>query len=204
MYVGPNAHTCTNTTCTHTHAHTCTNTTCTHTHAHTYTRARTHISHANVSCNAYCDLIPRLFPCACTQVTKNRSLGMKLDLTHYTLLPHTPPTPSHTHTCTPPTHVHPLVHPVELVSTLREARSSGNDTKATRVLAGALKQLRLSRLKPDSTLNAALTLLAKEDSKLFNNPTAIEVQWKIISKRVGTKVCSDNRSIKRNRTTQYP
>ena len=71
---------------------------------------------------------------------------------------------------------------MELVSTLREARSSGNDTKATRVLAGALKQLRLSRLKPDSTLNTALTSLAKEDGKLFNNPTAIEVQLELISK----------------------
>ena len=109
------------------------------------------------------------------------SLGMKLDLSyaHYILLPH-PHILTHPHMHpTPPT----LVHPVELVSTLREARSSGNDTKATRVLAGALKQLRLSRLKPDSTLNAALTSLAKEDSKLFNNPTAIEVQWKLISKK---------------------
>ena len=89
-------------------------------------------------------------------------------------------TRAHPHTLTLPAHAHPYtspsVHPVELVSALREARSSGNDTKATRVLAGALKQLRLSRLKPDSTLNTALTSLAKEDGKLFNNPTAIEVQ----------------------------
>ena len=102
---------------------------------------------------------------------------MELDLSYAPTHSSHTPSPTHAHTVT---HVFPLVHPVELVSTLREARSSGNDTKATRVLAGALKQLRLSRLKPDSTLNAALTSLAKEDSKLFSNPTAIEVQRELI------------------------
>ena len=152
--------------------HTCT---CTHIHTCTHT-------HFSCICNMHCNLIPGS-PCMYSGSKKKTgvwelNLICHMHTTHssYTL------TRSHTHTCTPPTHVLPLVHPVELVSTLREARSSGNDTKATRVLAGALKQLRLSRLKPDSTLNAALTSLAKEDSKLFNNPTAIEVQLELISK----------------------
>ena len=57
----------------------------------------------------------------------------------------------------------------------REAKSSGNDTKAGKILAGALKQLRLSRLKPDPVLNGALTTLAKDDSSVFGTHAAIEV-----------------------------
>jgi len=80
----------------------------------------------------------------------------------------TPPhTLAHTHTLS--------VRPTELVAAVQEARAAGNDAKAARVLAGALKQLRLSRLKPDPALNVALTTLGREDSELFNNPPAIEV-----------------------------
>ena len=86
-------------------------------------------------------------------------------------------TPAHTHLRTHThTHTHMLsVRPTELVAAVQEARAAGNDAKAARVLAGALKQLRLSRLKPDPALNVALTTLGKEDSELFNNPPAIEV-----------------------------
>ena len=45
-----------------------------------------------------------------------------------------------------------------------------------RILAGAMKQLKHSRLKPDSKLNGDLVSLVKEDPQLFNNPNIIEVR----------------------------
>ena len=75
------------------------------------------------------------------------------------------------------------VRPGELLSAITEARPSGSgssssvtgDSKAVRILAGAMRQLKHSRLKPDLKLNAELTTLIKEDPQLFNNPNIIEV-----------------------------
>ena len=74
-----------------------------------------------------------------------------------------------------------IVRPGELLSAITEARSSGStsnvtgDSKAVRILAGAMRQLKHSRLKPDLKLNGELTTLIKEDPQLFNNPNIIEV-----------------------------
>ena len=57
---------------------------------------------------------------------------------------------------------------------MREALSSGNDSKATKLLAGGLKQLKVSRLKPDRELNSALTVLIKESPQLFSNPSSLD------------------------------
>lgn len=62
----------------------------------------------------------------------------------------------------------------ELLSAIRAAKSSENDSKAGKILAGALKQLRLSRLKPDTTLNSALVTLVKEFPALFSVPSVID------------------------------
>lgn len=70
-------------------------------------------------------------------------------------------------------HVH-SVRSGELLPAVKEAISSGNDTSATKILCGALKQLRLSRLKPDSVLNTALTSLVKEYPKLFTASSVID------------------------------
>ena len=73
-------------------------------------------------------------------------------------------------------HVHAhVVRPGDLLPAVVEARSSGNDSKVTRILAGAMKQLKHSRLKPDLKLNEDLTALVKEDSQMFNKPAIIEV-----------------------------
>lgn len=57
---------------------------------------------------------------------------------------------------------------------MREAVSSGNDTKATKLLAGGLKQLKLSRLKPDKDLNTALATLIKESPQLFSVTSSLD------------------------------
>ena len=79
-----------------------------------------------------------------------------------------PSTYTHTHT-----HTH-IVRSGELLPAVREARASGNDSKANKLLSGALRQLKLSRLKPDPILNSALTAIAKESPDLFSSPALIE------------------------------
>ena len=71
--------------------------------------------------------------------------------------------------------VQPTVRPGELLPAIAEARSSGGESKVVRMLAGAMKQLKHSRLKPDTKLNSDLVALVKEDPQLFNNPNVIEV-----------------------------
>jgi hypothetical protein len=66
------------------------------------------------------------------------------------------------------------VRPGELLPAITEARSSGGESKVVRMLAGAMKQLKHSRLKPDTKLNSDLVALVKEDPQLFNNPNVIE------------------------------
>lgn len=57
---------------------------------------------------------------------------------------------------------------------MRDALSSGNDSKAVKLLAGGLKQLKMSRLKPDKELNSALTSLIKESPHLFSVPSSLD------------------------------
>ena len=68
----------------------------------------------------------------------------------------------------------PAVKSSELVSAIRTAKSVDSDTKATKILAGSLKQLKLSRLKPDSTLNSALVTLVQEYPGMFSQPSVVE------------------------------
>ena len=69
------------------------------------------------------------------------------------------------------------MRPGELLPAIVEAKTSGGsgDSKIVRILAGAMKQLKHSRLKPDPKLNNDLISLVKEDPQIFNNPTSIEV-----------------------------
>ena len=60
------------------------------------------------------------------------------------------------------------------MSAIRTARAADNDVKAAKLLGGALKQLKLSRLKPDTTLNSALVTLVRELPAMFSAPAAIE------------------------------
>ncbi len=62
----------------------------------------------------------------------------------------------------------------ELVSAIQAAKSAENDAKASKILGGALKQLKLSRLKPDTTLNSALVNLVHEFPDMFSTPAVIE------------------------------
>ena len=67
------------------------------------------------------------------------------------------------------------VRPGDLIPAIAEAKSGGNESKVTKILAGALKQLKISRLKPDPKLNYDLVALVKEDAQMFNQPVVIEV-----------------------------
>jgi len=62
----------------------------------------------------------------------------------------------------------------ELVSALRAAKAADNDSKVGKILGGALKQLKQSRLKPDATLNAGLVTLVKEFPSLFSLPPVVD------------------------------
>ena len=66
------------------------------------------------------------------------------------------------------------VRSTELVSAIKTALSSDNDVKAAKILGGALKQLKLSRLKPDVTLNSSLMTLVREHPDIFSTPAVIE------------------------------
>lgn len=62
----------------------------------------------------------------------------------------------------------------ELISAIRAAKSADNDAKAAKILGGALKQLRLSRLKPDLTLNSALVTLVLDFPDMFSTLSVME------------------------------
>lgn len=66
------------------------------------------------------------------------------------------------------------------MSAVTDAKSSGEDTKVVRILAGAMKQLKHSRLKPDPKLNNDLVTLVRSDPQLFNHPNIIEVKYSMI------------------------
>ena len=67
-----------------------------------------------------------------------------------------------------------IVRSGELLPAIRESLSAGNDAKATKLLAGGLKQLKLSRLKPDKELNSSLMVLIKESPQLFSAPSSLD------------------------------
>ena len=61
-----------------------------------------------------------------------------------------------------------------MLSAIRTSKAADNDVKAAKLLGGALKQLRLSRLKPDVTLNSALIALMQEFPEMFSTPAVVE------------------------------
>lgn len=71
-------------------------------------------------------------------------------------------------------HVCCLVRSSELISAIRAAKSADNDVKVAKILGGALKQLRLSRLKPDLTLNSALVTLVQDYPDMFSTQSVME------------------------------
>lgn len=58
--------------------------------------------------------------------------------------------------------------------TIRAAKSADNDAKASKILGGALKQLKLSRLKPDATLHSALVTLVHDFPEMFSASAVVE------------------------------
>lgn len=75
-----------------------------------------------------------------------------------------------------------VVRSSELVSAIKAAKSNDNDTKAAKILGGALKQLKLSRLKPDATLNSALVSLVHEYPEMFSAAAAIEAMVLVLKR----------------------
>ena len=57
------------------------------------------------------------------------------------------------------------------MSAIKNAKSAENGTK---ILGGALRQLKLSRAKPDMTLNSALVTLVREYPDMFSSVAVIE------------------------------
>ena len=68
-----------------------------------------------------------------------------------------------------------LVRSGELVAAVKDAKTTEGDSKVPRLLLGAVRQLKHSRLKPDPILNAALVQLAEEDGEMFNTSYIIDV-----------------------------
>lgn len=74
------------------------------------------------------------------------------------------------------------VRPSELVPAIKVAIAADNDVKAAKILGGALKQLKLSRLKLDSILNSSLVTLAKELPDIFTTSTVIDGLIQVLKK----------------------
>lgn len=64
----------------------------------------------------------------------------------------------------------------ELVDMVMKSCEAGDDVKTARLILGALKQLKQSRIKPDHTLNISIATIARDNPKLFATPEAIEVR----------------------------
>lgn len=73
-------------------------------------------------------------------------------------------------TCSPP------VPPPVLLDEIEAAELEGNDDRLEGVLCGAVKQLKVTRAKPDSTLYLSLMYLAKIKPNIFATEGVIEVR----------------------------
>ena len=69
----------------------------------------------------------------------------------------------------------PVVKATELVDMVTKSCEAGDDVKTARLILGALKQLKQSRIKPDYGLNSSIATIARDNPKLFATPEAIEV-----------------------------
>lgn len=68
------------------------------------------------------------------------------------------------------------VPPAVLLDEIEAAESEGNDDRIEGLLCGAVKQLKLNRAKPDSTLYLSLMFLAKIKPNVFATEGIIEVR----------------------------
>lgn len=68
------------------------------------------------------------------------------------------------------------VLPTVLLDEIEAAELEGNDDRIEGVLCGAVKQLKVTRAKPDSTLYLSLMYLAKIKPNIFATEGVIEVK----------------------------
>lgn len=66
--------------------------------------------------------------------------------------------------------------PAVLLDEIEAAESDGNDAHIEGLLCGAVKQLKMNRAKPDSTLYLSLMFLAKIKPNIFSTEGIIEVR----------------------------
>lgn len=68
------------------------------------------------------------------------------------------------------------VVPTVLLDEIEAAEAEGNDDRIEGVLCGAVKQLKMNRAKPDTTLYLSLMYLAKIKPNIFATEGVIEVR----------------------------
>lgn len=78
--------------------------------------------------------------------------------------------------CTTLVIVYSLVKASELVDMVTKSCEAEDDVKTARLILGALKQLKQSRIKPDLALNSSIATIARDNPKLFATSEAIEVK----------------------------
>lgn len=69
-----------------------------------------------------------------------------------------------------------IVSPAVLLDEIEAAESEGNDDRIEGLLCGAVKQLKMNRAKPDTTLYLSLMFLAKIKPNVFATEGIIEVK----------------------------
>lgn len=68
------------------------------------------------------------------------------------------------------------VSPALLLDEIEASESEGNDDRVEGLLCGAVKQLKMNRAKPDTTLYLSLMFLAKIKPNVFATEGIIEVR----------------------------
>lgn len=75
------------------------------------------------------------------------------------------------------------VVPTVLLDEIEAAEAEGNDDRIEGVLCGAVKQLKMNRAKPDTTLYLSLMYLAKIKPNIFATEGVIEVSTRKVTNR---------------------
>lgn len=73
------------------------------------------------------------------------------------------------------------VVPTVLLDEIEAAEAEGNDDRIEGVLCGAVKQLKMNRAKPDTTLYLSLMYLAKIKPNIFATEGVIEVRTRKVT-----------------------
>lgn len=73
------------------------------------------------------------------------------------------------------------VPPAVLLDEIEAAEADGNDERIEGLLCGAVKQLKMNRAKPDTTLYLSLMFLAKIKPNVFATEGVIEVGGAVCS-----------------------